>query len=171
MKGSDLLMRKKIRIYLDTSVISYLDQKDAPQRMKETHEVWEILKANNYEVVVSSIALSEISECSKEKAEKLVEYLSQINYLDYQTDKDTEVLADLVIQENILKPKSKDDALHIASAILSDSDIILSWNFKHLVNIETINGVRKICFNRNFNKIIDIYSPNILLKKEDDEND
>ena len=101
----------------------------------------------------------------------MVEYLSQINYLDYQADKDTEVLADLVIQENILKLKSKDDALHIASAILSDSDIILSWNFKHLVNIETINGVRKICFNRNFNKIIDIYSPNILLKKEDDEND
>jgi len=166
-----MLMKKKIRIYLDTSVISYLDQKDAPQRMKETQAVWEILKSNNYEVVVSSIALGEISECNTEKAEKLTEYLSQINYLDYQADKDTEVLADLVIQENILKPKSRDDALHIASAILSDSDIILSWNFKHLVNIETINGVRKICFNRNFNKIIDIYSPNVLLKKEDDEND
>lgn len=105
------------------------------------------------------------------KGTRLPEYLSQINYLDYQADKDTEMLADLVIQENILKPKSKDDALHIASAILSDSDIILSWNFKHLVNIETINGVRKICFNRNFNKIIDIYSPNVLLKKEDAEND
>jgi len=40
-----------------------------------------------------------------------------------------------------------------------------------LVNIETINGVRKICFNRSFNKIIDIYSPNVLLEKEDDEDE
>lgn len=164
-------MKKKIRIYLDTSVISYLDQQDSPQRMKETQDVWEILKFNNYEVVLSSIALGEISECNNEKAERLTEYLSEIDYIYYNADKDTEELANLVIQENILKPKSIDDALHIASAILSDSDIILSWNFKHLVNIETINGVRKICFNRNFNKIIDIYSPNILLKKEDDESE
>lgn len=171
MKGNELLVKKKIRIYLDTSVISYLDQKDSPLKMQETQEVWEILKSDNYEVVVSSIALVEISECSKEKVEKLTEYLSEIDYIDYYADKDTEELANLVIQENILKPKSRDDALHIASAILSDSDIILSWNFKHLVNIETINGVRKICFNRNFNKIIDIYSPNILLKKEDDESE
>lgn len=32
----------KIKIYLDTSVISYLDQKDAPEQMKETQEVWEL---------------------------------------------------------------------------------------------------------------------------------
>lgn len=164
-------MKKKIRIYLDTSVISYLDQIDAPQKMRETQEVWEILKSKKYEIIISSIALSEISECNSEKRERLIDYLSEIDYIDYQADKDTEALANLVIQENILKPKSIDDALHIASAILSDSDIILSWNFKHLVNIETINGVRKICFNRNFNKIIDIYSPNVLLIKEDDEYD
>ena len=164
-------MKKKIRIYLDTSVISYLDQLDAPQKMRETQEVWEILKSKKYEIIISSIALSEISECNPGKRERLIDYLSEIDYIDYQADKDTEALANLVIQENILKPKSIDDALHIASAILSDSDIILSWNFKHLVNIETINGVRKICFNRNFNKIIDIYSPNVLLIKEDDEYD
>lgn len=34
----------KIKVYLDTSVISYLDQKDAPERMKETHDVWEIFR-------------------------------------------------------------------------------------------------------------------------------
>ena len=164
-------MKKKIRIYLDTSVISYLDQNDAPQKMHETQSVWEILKSNCYEIIVSSIALGEISECSEEKVERLTEYLAEIDYIEYFADEETEELANLVIRENILKPKSRDDALHIASAILSDSDIILSWNFKHLVNIETINGVRKICFNRNFNKIIDIYSPNVLLKKEEDEDD
>ena len=33
-------MIKKLRLYLDTSVISYLDQKDYPERMKQTQELW-----------------------------------------------------------------------------------------------------------------------------------
>lgn len=164
-------MKKKIRIYLDTSVISYLDQQDTPEKMKETQKVWEILRTNKYEIVISSIALLEIQQCNTEKFLKLIDYITALDYIDYYVDKETEELAELVIKEGILKPKSRDDAFHIASAILSDSDIILSWNFKHLVNIETINGVRKICFNRNFNKIIDIYSPNILLKEGDEENE
>lgn len=159
-------MKKKIRVYLDTSVISYLDQQDALEKMKETQAAWEILKSGEYEVVISSVALSEIEECNKDKYQTLIYYLAELDYKEYIADNETNELADLVIKENILKPKSKDDALHIASAILSGSDIILSWNFKHLVNIDTVNGIRKICFSQNFNKIIDIYSPNILLKKE-----
>jgi len=45
--------------------------------------------------------------------------------------------------------------------------MILSWNFKHLVNYNTINGVRQICFKKNINKIIDIYSPYVLLENEE----
>lgn len=164
-------MKKRIRIYLDTSVISYLDQKDAPEKMRETQEVWKILKTHKYEVVISNIALSEIEKCDEDKLQTLAEYISELDYIDYFSDSETEELASQIIDEDILKPKSMEDATHIAAAILSDSDIILSWNFKHLVNIKTINGVRKICFNRSLNKIIDIYSPNVLLEKEDDENE
>lgn len=163
-------MIKKIRLYLDTSVISYLDQKDLPERMKQTQKLWSILKTGKYEIVISSIALSEIEDCKEEKAEILMQYLSDINYIYYEANDKTNKLAQIVIDEGILTKKSFDDATHIASALLSDSDIILSWNFKHLVNIETIKGVRQISFKNNFNRNIDIYSPNILLNKGDDEN-
>ena len=36
-------MIDKIRIYLDTSIISYLDQQDMPERMEETQKVWMML--------------------------------------------------------------------------------------------------------------------------------
>jgi len=39
-----------MKVYLDTSVISYLDQKDAPERMKETQDMWEFFKKGQYEV-------------------------------------------------------------------------------------------------------------------------
>ena len=40
----------KIKIYLDTSVISYLDQPDALERIKETQEVWELFKKGQYDI-------------------------------------------------------------------------------------------------------------------------
>ena len=159
------------RIYLDTSVISYLDQQDAPEKMLETQEVWKILETGKYEVIISDIAMTEINECNEEKKQKLIQYINSVEYKEYETNNDTKELANLIIEEGILRPKSLDDALHIAAAILSEADIILSWNFKHLVNIETINGVRKICFSKRFNKLIDIYSPNVLLKKGEDEDE
>ena len=161
-------MARKIRLYLDTSVISYLEQEDAPEKCKQTQMLWEILKTGKYEIVISNVVLAEIMDCKEEKQERLLAYISEINHIYYETNNETEELAELVIKEGILRPKSIDDATHIASAILSEADIILSWNFKHLVNIETIKGVRQICLKNNFNKSIDIYSPNILLNEEDD---
>lgn len=169
MKG--FFMFRKIRIYLDTSVISYLDQQDAPEKMKEPQEVWKILETGKYEVIISNLVIREISQCNDEKQERLMDYIETIDYTEYEISEETRELAQLVIKEGILNPKSIDDATHIASAILSEADIILSWNFKHLVNIDTINGIRKICFNKNFNKFIDIYAPNVLLRKGEDEND
>ena len=163
----------KMRIYLDTSVISYLDQQDSPEKMKETQEVWELLKSEEYEVIISSLAIREISEANYEKSEILFSYLEQINYEECEINDEIEELAELIINEGILKPKSIDDATHIAAAIYSNASMILSWNFKHLVNYKTINGVRQICFKKNINRIIDIYSPYVLFdnEKEEDENE
>ena len=55
--------------------------------------------------------------------------------------------------------------MHIASAILSDCNIILSWNFKLMVNVNTINGIRRITFAKRYNNI-DIYAPYVLLVED-----
>ena len=83
MKGTNDWMKKKIKVYLDTSVISYLDQQDAPEKMKETQEAWEVLKSNEYEIVVSSIALSEIQECNEEKYQILIDYYRKHNQITF----------------------------------------------------------------------------------------
>ena len=44
----------KIKIYFDTSVLSYLKQDDAPERKKITCEVWETLKSGKYDILISS---------------------------------------------------------------------------------------------------------------------
>ena len=69
-----------MKVYLDTSVISYLDQKDALERMKETQDMWEFFKKGQYEVYISDVVVYEIKKCSMEKREILLDYLDQIEY-------------------------------------------------------------------------------------------
>ncbi len=157
---------RKLRIYLDTSVISHLEQEDVPEKMEQTRKVWEIFKTGKYEVVISDLVLAEINECKEPKKSILQEYLAQINYERVDITEEAEEIANEIIDEGILKPKSFDDCLHIASAILHDCNIIVSWNFKHMVNVDTINGVRRITFARRYNNI-DIYAPYVLLDEKD----
>ena len=99
----------KIKIYLDTSVISYLDQQDAPERMKETQEIWELFKEGKYEVYISDVVVYEINQCSREKRETLLDYLDQIEYNIIETDEGTVELAEKFIDFGFLKRKSYDD--------------------------------------------------------------
>ena len=155
----------RIKIYLDTSVISYLDQQDAPERMKETQEIWELFKKGQYEIYISDVVVYEINKCSMEKREILLDYLDQIEYTIIETDEGTVELAEKFIDFGFLKRKSYDDCRHIAAAILAGCDFIISWNFKHIVNIKTIHGVRAIT-NLTGYKSIDILSPTVLLESE-----
>lgn len=53
-------------------------------------------------------------------------------------------IAQQIIEMGILTKKSYDDCQHIGAAIVSECDCIISWNFKHIVNIKTIRGIRAI---------------------------
>ena len=156
---------RKLKIYLDRSVISYLDQSDSQEKMEQTRKLWKILQIGKYDVVISDLVLIEINECKEPKRSILKEYLAQINYKRVNITEETEEIANEIIKEGILNPKSFDDCLHIASAIISDCNIIISWNFKHMVNVDTINGVRKITFAKRYNNI-DIYAPYVLLSEK-----
>lgn len=164
---SEFMNRLK-KVYLDTSVVSYLDQQDALDKMRLTRKLWDIFKLGAYEVVISDKLIQEIEECKEEKKETLYYYLNLINYELVYTDENVDILSNEIINEGILSKRSKDDAIHIALAILNDCDYIISWNFKHLVNVDTINGVRKITFAK-YNKFIDIYAPINLLKGDESD--
>jgi hypothetical protein len=67
----------------------------------------------------------------------------------------------------ILKQKSFDDCQHIAAAILSGCDIITSWNFKHIVNVKTVRGVKVITTLEGYKDLM-IYPPSVLLEEGED---
>ena len=159
---------RKLKVYLDTSVVSYLYQVDAPEKMQNTLDLWELFRNKTYEVYISDIVIREISGCNEEKLKILLDYLNQIDYNIIETTEDTVELAGKFIDFGILKQKSFDDCQHIAAAILAGCDINISWNFKHIVNVKTIRGVKIITTLEGYKDLL-IYPPSVLIESEDDE--
>lgn len=159
---------KKLKVYLDTSVISHLDQLDAPEKMEETKKLWEILKDKElYEVYISDVVLEEINRCKEGKRRILLNYLYDMEYNVIKIDDRVFELAEKIIDFGILKQKSMDDCKHIAVAIASGCDMIVSWNFKHIVNVKTVRGVKVITTLEGYKDLL-IYPPSVLLEKDDD---
>lgn len=159
---------RKLKVYLDTSVVSYLCQVDAPEKMQNTLDLWNLFKNKIYEVYISDIVIREISGCNAEKLKILLDYLVQIDYNIIETDENTVELAEKFIDFGILKQKSFDDCQHIAAAILAGCDIITSWNFKHIVNVKTVRGVKVITTLEGYKDLL-IYPPSALIESEDDD--
>ena len=156
---------RKLKVYLDTSVVSYLQQEDVPERMAETLRLWKKFMSGCYDIFLSSMTTLEVNRCKEGKLSYLNNKLREIKYNEILIGDKELNLAREIISTGILTEKSFDDCQHIAAAVLSECDIIVSWNFKHLVNIKTIQGVRKITQLKGF-KDIEIMNPTTLLEME-----
>ena len=58
---------RKLKVYLDTSVISYLQQEDAPERMKDTLALWKEFENQKYDIYLSQVTIDEVGKCSEPK--------------------------------------------------------------------------------------------------------
>ena len=156
---------EKLKVYLDTSVISHLMQEDVPEKMSDTLKLWDMFKDGKYDVYLSTVTLEEVSDCPEPKRSRMYDYLEQIDYTPIEITDDMSDIAQQIIDMGILTKKSYDDCQHIAAAVIYGCDCIISWNFKHIVNIKTIRGVRAITNLKGY-KPIEILNPSVLLESE-----
>lgn len=131
---------KKLKLYLDTSTISFALADDIAEEERETtKELFEQINKGAYEGFISEIVIREISNTSDSvKKDKLTKFLNSIEFSDIlEVNEEVNTLAERYVSENIIPAKHMDDALHIALASVNDIDIVVSWNFKHMVKHKT----------------------------------
>lgn len=157
----------KQKLYFDTSVISYLDQQDAPGMMQQTIQFWEQVKDGRFSVVLSEVTELEVGNCPEPKRSILLDFLNQIQYDVVQISKEMEFVAQKFVELGVLGERHVNDRLHLAAAIVSGCDILVSWNFKHLVKHKTIMGAKAVAAFGNYGDIW-IYPPASLLAEEDE---
>jgi predicted nucleic acid-binding protein len=121
----------KLKIYLDTSVFSaYFDDR-APDRKALTEQFWRNLGA--YDAAISSLAIEELNQTNdlqlRAKMESLIAGLGIIPVTNEMND-----LAQKYIAAGAFTETMYNDAVHVAAATMTSQDVLVSWNFKHLVN-------------------------------------
>lgn len=145
---------KKSRIYLDTSVIGGCHDEEF---RTWSNGLMKDFRLKNYLPVLSELTFDEISKAPKpvqETLRTLLEYDPEVLEI-------TEVALDLseeYLNRKILTPKFRDDALHIALASLANVDVLVSWNFRHIVHYDKIRLFNAVNIENGL-KSIDIYSP------------
>ena len=153
---------KKLKIYLDTSVIGHLDATHVPERHEDTHKLWQAIQAGKYEAYISPVVMGELNDCKEPTLSVLLRHLLSIKYTELQETEEVSTLAAKYLKAGILKEKCFDDCQHIAYACVYNCDMVISWNFRHLVNIKTISGVKSVNAIAGY-KEMPIYTPTILV--------
>ncbi len=150
------------RIYLDTSVFGgYFD----PEFELWTKILFTKINQGDYKVIYSRLTDIELAP-APEKVRNLATSLPDktLEFIDI-SDQAIE-LAERYVGENVVGKASRADCIHIALATLHNADILVSWNFKHIVNINRIRGYNAVNYKRG-HKILEIRTPREILKYED----
>jgi predicted nucleic acid-binding protein len=121
----------KLKLYLDTSVFSaYFDDR-APDRQAQTVEFWERLP--DFDACTSQLAREELENTpNADRREQLLRLLDGLTV--HSMTLEMKQLAERYVLAGVFTAIMMNDAMHVAVAVLTRQDILLSWNFKHLVN-------------------------------------
>lgn len=151
----------KPRLYFDTSVFGGVYDKEFEE---ETKQLFEMVKAGKVVCVYSDLTEFELENAPEKVKEHFVNLpSSHIEYVEITEEMNQ--LANAYIHEKVVGETSIDDCRHIACATLNKVDYLISWNFKHIVNVFRIRGYNSINLKNGYSQL-DIRSPKEIIGNE-----
>lgn len=131
---------KTLRIYIDTSVVGgCLDD----EFFQESKALFELVKKGVHHFLISELLLDEISLAPLE-VQELLQTLPDKNLEPVSISLESVALQNLYIGAGVLGSKHENDAHHVALATIARADLIVSWNFKHIVHFDKIRAFNAV---------------------------
>jgi predicted nucleic acid-binding protein len=144
----------KQRIYIDTSVVGgYFDE----EFEKDTIPFFNRIKNGEIIIIVSDLLKAELLRAPDFIKELLIN-ISDTHKENISLTQEAIELADKYIEAKVVGKTSRADCQHIAMATICNADVLVSWNFKHIVNLDRIRGYNGINFQNGY-KMIEIRTP------------
>ncbi len=148
----------KQRVYIDTSVIGGCFDKEFAEWSNKLFD--EFIEGKKI-AVISDITIEEL-EYAPEHIRKIIEKIPN-DYIEYVIlDDESDGLAELYIKNKAITRKFLEDARHIAISTVVNVDVLVSWNFKHIVNLERIKSYNSVNIKYNY-KLLEIRTPREVL--------
>jgi len=149
---------KRIKYYSETTVFNFVFAEDDPVKREVTKKLFKNWDSIDGEMYISDLVITEINRALEEIKTKLLKFIEQQNPVLLEIDEEVKELADRYISAGIIPEKYRNDALHIAVAVVNDLDVMISWNLEHIVKLKTKLGVEGV--NRLLGyKTIEIMTP------------
>ncbi len=145
---------KKINIYVDTSVIGGCCD---PEFQKWSNGILKDFQSGTFRLLLSELTDAEIEDAPDEVKKIYVKFRKCIDKIIELSSEAIE-LADAYLKHRILTHNYRDDARHIAIATVAGTDLVVSWNFKHIVHFEKIQKFNAVNLELGYKPIL-IYSP------------
>ena len=153
----------KQRIYIDTSVIGgYFDE----EFKEATIALFQRLEDSEIIFVVSDLLDLELVNAPKNVRELLYKY-SADKFERIELTEEAIKLANAYVSEKVVGKTSLEDCRHIALATINKVDVLASWNFKHIVNLDRIKGYNSVNLRLGYH-MIEIRSPKDLINYGND---
>jgi predicted nucleic acid-binding protein len=121
----------KLRVHLDTSVFSAYFDRRVRDRQRETEAFW--ARRQEFDLATSELGRDELRQASDPaQRRRLLWLLRGLTVL--AVTEEMKQLGQRYVSEGVCTATMLNDALHVAAAVISRQDVLLSWNFRHLVN-------------------------------------
>jgi predicted nucleic acid-binding protein len=145
---------RKLRVYIDTSVFGGVADEEfaAPSQ-----RFFARVMRGEYIVLVSREVLRELKSAPA-AVRKVLDDVPGALLESISFDPAVESLADAYMAAGVVGKDSRSDALHVAAATIADADLIVSWNFKHIVNFDRIRKYNAVNILEGY-AAIEIHSP------------
>lgn len=145
---------KRLRIYVDTSVIGGCFD---PEFQVWSESLMEDFRQGRYIAVVSDVTAAEVAP-APDFVKSLHQELLGLPTELIRTDEEAVSLVQGYVERSVLGQRFINDMLHIALATIAEVDVLVSWNFKHIVRLDKIRSFNAVNIEQGY-KPLTIYSP------------
>ena len=153
----------KQRIYIDTSVVGgYFDE----EFKEDTRQLFNRMIKKDVVFVISDLLDLELINAPLQVRDLLLQF-SADKFERVELSEEALKLADTYIKEKVVGKTSLEDCRHIAMATIYKVDVLASWNFKHIVNLDRIKGYNSVNLRLGYS-MIEIRSPKDLVNYGND---
>jgi predicted nucleic acid-binding protein len=143
------MINKIKRVYVDSSAVG---GKFNTRLAEQTAPFWNAVQRGEIVVILSDVLDGEL-EKAPARARDFINSLSKSQTERVVSTDESDNLAEHYIAENVVGITSLDDCKHIALATIAKADVLVSWNFKHIVNVDRIRGYNSINMKWGFSQI------------------
>jgi predicted nucleic acid-binding protein len=152
---------RKVQLYIETSVWSHWYADDAPERREATREFLRCCRnsPDRFGTCISAFVLDELRDSPGELAVQLEALVQDLAPSILEPGPDVYELAQAYVDLAVLPVGKLADRLHVALATVAEVDILVSWNYRHLVNVnrrEKINAANRFA---GYTKRLEIVTP------------